>query len=167
MNKKRVFLVSLVMFLVTVSCLDVVNVFGATKKITNEKFAAYAWILLESSLENEKSLIIREIKTAKDKKFKEKAIVLNYSFKNSTGKTQRKYAYIRLRDGEAKSGDEYISIYQLESDDFPNKHLNLNTFSNLDDVKYSAKIYDKKINIKKVKKLVTKLKKDDNFLIIN
>lgn len=127
--------------------------------ISDENLAAYSWILLENKFSDEK-LTINKIQIGKDKDSDERAVIINYTYN-----TKKRYAYIRLRAGKAESS-EYFVIYQLESDEFPDQHLNLNTFSNLSDLENNATI-DDTLDIKDVKKLYNEFIEKNEYLIIS
>ena len=128
------------------------------RELTNEALAAYAWVLLENKYPSS-NLIISKLQTATDKNWNEKAIVITFfdGQKNN-------YAYVRLRNGEA-THSKYFPVLQLESDDFPNQHLNLNTFYKIEDLEENANIHET-LDYKAVKALYKQYLEEDDFIII-
>ena len=128
-------------------------------EFADESFAAYSWVLLNAKFADEK-VTVNEIQTGEDIASGEKAIIINYTLNS-----KKSYAYIRLRNGEATSSSRIV-IFKLESDSFPNEHLNLNTFSYLEDLEKSAEIGNK-LSIKDVKKLYQQYLEDDSYIVVS
>lgn len=92
-------------------------------------------------------------------KWGEKAIIINY-----TKDGKRNYAYVRLRNGNATPGD-YYTVYQMEINWLPNKHLNLNTFSSYSDLKENATI-GSTLDYNKVRSKYNTAKKAKDYRIV-